>query len=314
MTDKPKGLIYIPELVGMPGFTDAEVERLKRESPGFDWTAAWAEDDFLARLPDATVALVWRFNPEWQRRAGKLRFLATPAAGKDNVKFTPDPNLEVSFSSFHGRLMAETVVGMMLAFSRCIKDAIDREDEVWPRSDMASRMRHLRRSHAVILGFGSIGKWIGSTLKPFGVRLTGVNRSNTERPDYFEPSDATTTIDRLDAVLPTADHLVVVLPRSGETDNIIDARRLGLLSPHAYVYNFGRGNAVDLDALTSALRAGRLAGAGLDVFPTEPLPADSPVIGCPRLIRLPHVSAFGPLYMDCFVDEVLPKLERYAAK
>ena len=311
---KPTGLIFIPTLVGMPGFSPAETARLERESPGFNWTEAATEDEFLAKLPEATAVLCWRFTEDWQRRATKMRFLATPAAGRDNVKFTPAPELEVSFSSFHGRLMAETVIGMMLAFSRGIKEAIEREDEVWPRAEMASSMRHLRRGHAVILGFGSIGKWIGKLLKPFGVRLTGVNRANTDRPDYFDAADAVVALDRLDAVIPSADHLIVVLPKSGETDNIIDARRLGLLSPHAYVYNFGRGNAVDLDALTRALKAGALAGAGLDVFPTEPLPADSPVIGCPGLIRLPHVSAFGPLYMDCFVDEVLPKLERYAGK
>jgi phosphoglycerate dehydrogenase-like enzyme len=92
----------------------------------------------------------------------------------------------------------------------------------------------------------------------------------------------------------------------------MDARRLALLRPDAYIYNVGRGNAIDVPALAAALRGGNLRGAGLDVFPEEPLPEDSPLRGCPGAMRLPHVSAFAPNYLDLYLDELSPALAEAA--
>lgn len=302
-------LTFVPFSKGLPGFEPRHVEWLQTNATMFDWSGCSTEEEFLERLPGATAVVSWRFRPEWQDMAKKLRFIATPSAGRDLVVTRPDPDLEVTYSSFHGPLMAETVLGMMFSFLRGIKECVEHPTEVWPRAELGEKVRHLRGSHVVVLGFGHIGKWVGRMIKPFGVRITGVNRSNLERPDYFQKADQVAALDSLDEILPQADHLIMILPSGSGTTNIIDARRLALLRPDAYIYNIGRGNAIELPALVEALKAGRLAGAGLDVFPQEPLPADSPVIGCPRLIRLPHVSAFGPLYMDLYLEELLPKLE-----
>lgn len=307
--DKEIGLLYLPPVDGMPEMEEGHVRRLRERVPSVDWRVCGDKEELARLLPDATAVLVWAFSSSWRDRAPKLRLIATPAAGREWIHAEPGPNLQIWHGSYHGELMAETIVGMMFAFARGIKDAFDRRGEVWPRAEIAGGLRAVRGSHAVILGFGHIGKWIGRLLVPFGVRITGVNRSNAEAPDYFAPGDKVVLMDGLDAALPGADHLILALPGDTGTDGIVDARRLGLLRPGAYVYNVGRGNAIDMAALEDALTEGRLAGAGLDVFPEEPLPADARIRTCPGTILLPHVSAFAPGYFDVYMRELLPRLE-----
>lgn len=283
--------------------------RARLHAPEHEWIECGSEDEFLRRLPECEAAAVWYFRPEWTALAKKLRVLMTPAAGRELVRTDDGPPFAVHHGAFHGELMAETVVGLMLAFVRGIKAAIDRQaTEAWPRAELSALMRPLRGSRALILGFGRIGKWIGRLLKPFGVRLAGVNRRDAARPDYFDADDSVRPLAELDALLPAADHLILALPATAETDNLVDARRLALLPDGAYVYNVGRGNSLVAEALAAELRSGRLGGAGLDVYHTEPLAADSPLRGCPNAVLMPHVSAMAPNYLDLFFDEFIARL------
>lgn len=315
MTEKkPTGLLYAPSRGGLPGIEDRHYRRLAAEMPGIDWRLCRDGEEFLAALPDAAAAIVWRFKREWLERGGSLRLVATPAAGKDWIDIRSRPGLDVLFGSFHGVFMAETVLGMMLAFTRCIKLSLDRQAvQPWARQEIAGAMRPLRGSRAVVLGFGNIGKWIGRLLKPMGVGITGVNRANLERPAYFGPEDAVVRVDDLDRVLPECDHLVAALPGEDTSANVVDAGRLALLPRGAYVYNIGRGNAIAMDALVDALRSGALGGAGLDVYDKEPLPVDHPIRTCPNVILMPHVSAFASNYMDLYLDELLPRMREVFA-
>jgi phosphoglycerate dehydrogenase-like enzyme len=312
MDQKMKAVIWLPGPAGLPSLGEAQKLRLDREAPEFAWTRAAGEADFLRELPAAAAALTWRFRREWQASAANLRLISTPAAGREWMEIRSRPGLAVWFGGFHGIFMAETVLGLMLAFVRGVKAGIDSaaRGEAWPREKVHSQMRPLRGARVVILGFGNIGKWIGRRLKPFGVRLAGVNRSDLSRPDYFDAGDAVHPLERLDDLLPTADHLVLALPGDTDSGRILDARRLALLPRSAYVYNVGRGSAIDQVALAASLESGSLAGAGLDVFEREPLPAEDPILLAPNLIRLPHVSAFAPGYMDAYLDEFLDRLRR----
>lgn len=303
------GMVYLPAANGLPGAEERHLERLRRDFPALDWRRCGTKDEAVALLPDAGAALVWAFPSSWNDMAPRLELVSTPAAGREWIHARERDGLRICFGSFHGELMAETVVGMMLAFARGIKDSLDRRGEGWPRLEIGAGMRPLRGSHAVVLGFGHIGKWIGRLLKPFGVRLTGVNRRDIARPAYFDDRDRVLPASELDALLPEAEHLILALPGGSATDNVVDARRLALLRPDACLYNVGRGNSVDLDALAAALDAGRLRGAGLDVFPAEPLPEDAPVRRCSRALLMPHVSAFAPNYLDLYLDELSPVLE-----
>lgn len=284
------------------------IERLRAAYPGAE--IAWCRDEpsFLAALPRAEVALTWAFRQSWFAAAPRLRRIATPAAGRDFFPVTPPPGVRIRHGTFHGPLMAETLLGMMLAFERRILEAYRRQlaGERWPRAELAGDgARLLRGSHALIVGFGHIGAACGRLLKAFGVRVTGVRRTPAPLPEGFGPEDRLVTADRLDDELPGADHLILVLPNDTGTDGMFGAARLALLPKHAVVYNLGRGNCVDEAALAAALASGALRGACLDVFAREPLPPSSPLAAnLPGLLRLPHSSAFADVYMDRFLDEV----------
>jgi phosphoglycerate dehydrogenase-like enzyme len=272
--------------------------------PGFKWVECVSEAEFLEQLPDSEIVLAWRFEAHWLRQARRLRWIATPAAGGEFIRVAPGDGLLVTHGAFHGIIMSETVLALLLAFLRGVKAGLDlMRNNPWPRGQLTGMLRPLSGSAAGILGFGNVGKWIGRRLKAFDVRVVGVNRRDLARPDYFDAGDEVVPSGGLDAVLPAVDHLILALPSGTATDGIMDARRIALLKPGALFINVGRGNAVDEVALAGALRSGRLRGAGLDVFGEEPLPADSPLRTCPNAILLPHVSAMAPNYLRLFLEE-----------
>ncbi len=288
------------------------VARLRATYPSAKVTWCRTKGSFLRALPHAQVALTWAFRQEWFDRAPELRRIATPAAGRDFYTLAPPPNVKVRYSTFHGPVMAETVLGLMLAFNRGLFDAYGRQlkGEVWPREALFD-IRLLAGSHVVIVGFGHIGETVGRMLKPFGVRVTGVRRNVPARkPAWFREGDAVVPVERLDELLSLADHLILVLPSDTGTDRLLDATRLARLPRHAVVYNVGRGNCIDEEALAKALETGALRGACLDVFAQEPLPSDSPLArNLPGLVRVPHASAFTEDYIDRFLDEVIAWLD-----
>ena len=285
------------------------IARLRAAFPSVQVTWCRSEASFLRALPKARVAVTWAFRQEWFARAPQLRCILSSAAGRDFFPLTPPPQVVVRHGTFHGPLMAETVLGLMLAFNRGILEAYRQQlrGELWPREQVYDCMRLLRGSRAVIVGFGHIGAAVGRQLKPFGVRVTGVRRTpQKRRPAWFGEDDEVVTLDRLDAALPRADHLILVLPSDTGTDRMFGAERLARLPRRAVVYNVGRGNCIDEAALAEALERGALRGACLDVFEQEPLTAASPLArNLPGLVRLPHASAFADEYLDLFLDEVV---------
>jgi phosphoglycerate dehydrogenase-like enzyme len=251
---------------------------------------------------------------EWFESSPNLEWIVTPAAGKDYFHVTPPQGVSIDYCSFHGQLIGETVIGMLLSHARGIRDAFELGKlDPWPRTLIERNMRPLRGAHLVILGFGNIGRWIGRLAKPFGVRITGVKRSQVPRPEYFDTADRIILIDALDNVLPETDHLVLALPGDAGTLDIIGKRRIGLLPAHAVIYNIGRGNAIEENALIEALATKKIAAAYLDVFKEEPLPESSGLRRCPNITLMPHASAISPNYLDLFIEEFIRKYKnRYA--
>jgi D-2-hydroxyacid dehydrogenase (NADP+) len=287
-------------------FTSRHKQLLSELLPDTKIIMCQYKEEFEKILPSIQIALVWYFKQEWYAKAERLEWLVTPAAGREFLTTAPPKGLAVHNCHFHGQIMAETVAGMILTHCRGIIKAYDLQKKVdWPQAELEPGLTTLRGKTVTILGFGSIGQWIAKLLKPFGVRIIGVKRTLiSPPPPFLQDGDRIITVDGLENVLPVTDHLVLALPGDTGTDNIIDARRLSLLSPHAAVYNVGRGNAIDERALCAALEKGTLAAAFLDVFQREPLAQDSPLRTCPNCYLMPHVSALAPDYLELFVEEV----------
>jgi phosphoglycerate dehydrogenase-like enzyme len=162
---------------------------------------------------------------------------------------------------------------------------------------------------AVVIGFGDLGQAAGRAAKKLGARVIAVTRTGRAA----RPADAVYRVNRIDRVLPQADFVVVTTPLTPESRNLLDRRRLDLLKPEAGLVNIGRSPVVDYDALREKLEAGTLAGAVLDVFQPEPLPADSPLWDTPNLVVMPHVSCDDPRYVDRLLDFWFENLARFHA-
>ena len=290
-------------------FTQQHADLLTRLCPGHSITLCTHRQQFIDALPTTQVALVWTFDQQWFALAPRLQWVATPAAGRDYFSIAPPPAVRVTYGEFHGDLMAETALGMILGLLRGIIPAAHRQTTTpWPRPQIAPSMRTLRAARVTILGFGHIGQAIGRICSAVGARITGVRRTPLPAPAWFRENDTQIPPSQLDLQLATTDVLVLALPASSSTNHIIDARALALLPPHAILLNLGRGNAIHEEALASALTSRTIAAAALDVFATEPLPTTSPLRACPNLLIMPHISAVAPSYMECFVRELASQL------
>ena len=163
----------------------------------------------------------------------------------------------------------------------------------------------------MIVGYGALGRYCAASLKALGMRVIGVKRHASVDA---APADVVRPVSELLALLAEADHVVATLPADTRTDLLFDARAFAAMRREGYFYNLGRGNVVDESALVGALEAQTIAGAFLDVFAEEPLPASSPLWHAPRLRLLPHASAIAREYLDLWLEELAPELERLAVR
>lgn len=162
----------------------------------------------------------------------------------------------------------------------------------------------------LIVGLGEMGRAVARAARPHGLQILAVRRGGEESP----LADAVHGPGALDALLPQADFLLLTTPLTEETQGLIDRRRLALMKPSAGLINMSRAGVVDYAALAEALTNGRLAGALLDVFDPEPLPADSPLWDVPNLVMTPHVSSDDlNAYIPRTLDLLFENLRRHLA-
>ncbi|MCL6588363.1 MAG: D-2-hydroxyacid dehydrogenase [Firmicutes bacterium] len=279
---------------------------------GFDFVYCETAEEFFRNLPEAEIVITADFKPEWIKLAPKLKWVTTNAAGKERIaeRDLLEHGVKVSFGRYHGQIMAETVIGMMLFSARGLGRAYRlQRQEPWCAPILQQHNLHvLRGKTCVILGLGRIGKHIARLTKAFGMYNIGVKRKVTAPP---EDVDEIAPLEKLHEVLPLADHLVIVLPNVPETTNLIGANELALLKPTATLHNVGRGNCIDENALYQTLKREQIQFACLDVFQVEPLPVKSPLRTLDNVLILPHSSAFAPEYYELYFQEFLRDFEEY---
>ncbi|MET7401484.1 NAD(P)-dependent oxidoreductase [Dactylosporangium sp. NPDC005572] len=266
---------------------------------------------------DAEALVVWG-NPAHQlrdaaQRLGRLRWVQTLAAGPDAVlaaQFGPGVVI-TSGQSLHDGPVAEHALALILAAARRLNLTIRAQighrwaGELGGLQPVApvGNFRSLRGARVTIWGFGGIAATLAPHLAALGATVAGVARHPGERGGFPVVVDAD-----LPKVLPTTDVLVMILPATAETVHALGAEQLALLPPHAWLVNVGRGATVDEQAVLDAVRAGRLAGAALDVFDTEPLPADSGLWDEPNVIITPHAAGGRPVGAAVLITENLAAL------
>ena len=281
---------------------------LEDSVPGLNVSICLNLKEFLDRLPEAEIVIVWFFKNDWLEKAINLELIVTPAAGRDWVNLETS-KIKVSYGRFHGPMIAESILGAVFYFLKAFHFSKKMQlQKKWARTKISERLGSLKGSRVTILGFGNIGQCVGKFLKPYGCVITGIKRTLVKGPDYFEDGDRVLTVDKISEVLETTDHLVLVLPGGVETQGLLTYELLSKLPANSYVYNVGRGNVYEEQDLVAILQEDKIAGAYLDVFDAEPLSEKSLLWQLDNVLIQPHISAASPQYLELFIEELAEKI------
>ena len=282
----------MPKYVILPPVGDQErawAERLRGEFPGCEIAVAENETEAARELVDADGAYGW-VPPETLPRAGRLKWLQNPFAGPFPGYYydalVEHPVVVSNPRGIYSDHIAHHILMFVLALSRGLPYWMDAQRaRRWDRSARKRGYLNLPDATVLIVGVGGIGAETARLLDALGARVLGVEpRPERESPaELFGP-------ERLDDLLPEADVVVTTVPHTPETEGMWSARRFGRMKPGAYFINIGRGMTTRLDDLVEALESGRVGGAGLDVFETEPLPAGHPLWTMENVLITPHVA------------------------
>lgn len=295
---------------------DAVEPRLAEYAPGIAVVHVDQEGVPDGDLSDAEVFLRWWTSMEVLRRilaaAPRLRWMHTPSAGVDQV-LTPelierDITLTNSAGA-HAIPIAEFVLLFMLGHAKQARElaALTREN-AWERA-RSLHLGELYGKTALIVGLGHIGQEIARRAAGFGMRVLGSRR----HPRPVAGVERVVGEGAWRDLLPAADYVVIATPLTEATRGMFDAAAFARMKRDAYLINIARGEIVDTGALLAALHEGRIAGAGLDALPEEPLPPDHPLWSAPNVWITPHISWSSPHMRDRALDIFFENLRRYRA-
>lgn len=266
------------------------------------------EDDAYTVASDADVLVTHRLSEEFLAAAGSLRWVQALSAGVDSYDTNRLAERDVALtnvSGIHAEPISQQVLGYLLYFERRFDRAVAQQRRrEWQRyggGELGDRT-------VSILGVGAIGSQVARYVEPFGSRLLGVKRDPTTAPDAL---DAVYSPTELEAAVSDVDYLVIACPLTDETRGLVDADVLESLASDAVVVNIARGAVVDESALVSALEADEIRGAALDVFETEPLPADSPLWARADVLVTPHMAGSTPHYWERCAEVFAENYERF---
>jgi phosphoglycerate dehydrogenase-like enzyme len=268
----------VPELTIVVAESEAEAAQ-----------AVATADAAFGTMPDALLA-----------RAARLRWLQAPQAAPPAGYYTPalvrHPVAVTNFREIYNDMIGAHIMAFVLAFARGFHLYYPRQvrREWRPERGEGSGVVHLPDATALIVGVGGIGSEAARLMAAFGMHVMGVDARRREAPAGVVKLDGP---DALDALLPLADFVVLTVPHTPATEGFMHRARFQRMKRSAFFINIGRGRTTRLDDLVDALRAGEIAGAGLDVFEQEPLPADHPLWTMPGVLITPHVAGRGP-YLD----------------
>ncbi|MET7284367.1 D-2-hydroxyacid dehydrogenase [Streptomyces sp. NPDC005573] len=261
------------------------------------------------QLPRADVLLVWDFTSQavreaWPGDGPRPRWVHTASAGVDHLlcpELAASATVVTNARGVFELPVAEYVAALVLAAAKDLPRTLELQRE---RTWRHRESRRVAGTRACVVGSGPIGRAIARVLKALGVTTALVGR--VPRTGIHGPAD-------LDRLISRADWVIAAAPLTEQTYGMFDTRRFGVMQPSAVFVNVGRGQLVDEEALAEALRRRWIAGAALDVFTHEPLPADSPLWGVPGLVVSPHMSGDTVGWRDELGTQFVELYERWAA-
>jgi phosphoglycerate dehydrogenase-like enzyme len=289
-------------------------EAVAKAVPQATIVVAEDEAEALREIPDADA--VFNGIPlNVLQQATKLKWLQAPQIAPPAGFYYPElvehECIATNFRGIFNEHIAAHILAFVLAFARGLHYYFPRQlRHEYKPEPLDTGTIYLPESTALILGVGGIGAEAAKYLSQLGVTVIGVDGRVGAPPEgvaELHPPEA------LDSLLPRADFVILTIPHTPETEGLFNAERFSKMKKDGFFINIGRGMTTKLDDLNAALRNGTIAGAALDVYEIEPLPADHPLWDAPNVILTPHSAGFGPYLDDRRRDVIVENAKRFAA-
>jgi phosphoglycerate dehydrogenase-like enzyme len=274
----------------------------------------WTPEDTVARIGEAPVAVMSGFwRDAFLDMPGALRFVQVSAAGYDQfdqARMAAGGLRLANASGVNMNAVSDHAMALILAFMRQLHVARDNQRKhLWRGmiSNLSEREDELAGRTVLIIGMGAIGQRVARLAKAFDMKVIGVRRNTAAIKGVVDEAHSPTA---LPALWGRADFVVLTCPLTDETANIVDAAALNAMADDAHLINMARGGCVDEVALIEGLRAGKIAGAGIDVTGEEPLAENSPLWDFDNVILTPHTGGETRHYEENVVDILIDNLGR----
>ncbi len=293
MTKRLKLIVNVTRDPRVHEALERTIVRHKAASGLFDREYMKSREELIEKIPSADVLLSFAVPEEAIRRAERLRWVHFASAGVEK-SLSPalrEKSIKLSCSrGIHASAIAEYVMMQTLAFAKNLRRAYHFQDKrQWRFEELLGGMFDLEGKTLTVIGLGSIGRRVAKLAQAFDMRVIGT----VNNPRKIRFVDKVYPPAKLSECLKRADIIVLSVPLTEKTRHLLGAEQFTLMKQNALLVNIGRGKLVDERALIEALKAGRIAGAALDVFETEPLPADSPLWDMANVSVTPHYSGMA---------------------
>jgi phosphoglycerate dehydrogenase-like enzyme len=284
--------------------------RIREEVPGAEVVVCRDPAEAAGAIVDADAAF-GTVPPEVLARATRLRWIQAPMAGPPAGYYYPElvahPAVVTNMREIFNDHLGAHIMAFVLAFARGLQVYLPQQmrREWRPGAPLV----HLPEATALLVGVGGIGAEAARLLAHFGVTVLGVD------PRRASPAPGVAELHRpelLDSLLPRADFVIITAPETPQTQGLFHRERLRQMKPSAFLINVSRGAIVVLDDLVAALEAKEIAGAALDVYQVEPLPAEHPLWTMPGVLLTPHVGGEGPYLRERRLEVLLDNCRRFA--
>ncbi len=287
------------------------IQQIKAIIPEWELVTGADKSIWQEHAKDAEIIAGWKKGLEdyCLDPQSNLKWLQTWSAGVDSLPLSKLQSKEIVLTSangVHAYPISETIFALMLGLTRKIHTYVrNQQTKIWHHAQMGLE---LHEKTVGIIGVGEIGKETAKIAKAFGMNVLGVRHSG--KP--VEYVDEMYTSDQLALLLPKCDYVVVTLPHTKKTHHLFGATQFQQMKPSAFFINIGRGEIVVEGDLINALEDGTIAGAGLDVFETEPLNQDSSLWEMENVIITPHTAGSTEQYNKRVIENILiPNLVDY---
>ncbi len=315
------------KLLLYPPFEPERLAKVRQAAGSMPVANPANETEAAGSITDAT-GFIGKITPALLERAGKLEWVQSPTASLEHYLFPALIAHSCTLTNMRGLfsdIIADQVMGYVIAFARNLHIYIRQQTArkwhpiggdnkinfgygpgVVSGVDLAHQ--HLGDCTMGIIGLGAIGGELALRAQAFGMRVRAVDPVRTQAPAGVELAG----LDQTGALLAASDYVVIAAPQTPRTEGSFGLHSFRQMRPGARFINIGRGAIVDLSALAQALREGIIAGAALDVYETEPLPADHPLWGMENVILTPHIAGYSPRIAGRHLEVLLDNVSRHS--